>query len=114
MFAGKSSLRAAETNLAPPVNKALEDYLAKYTSDGDAANKKRKKRKPKASPAGVRILDEDLSGFAAPAAAPDPDEEDERGLPAFLAALSFICCMLDVHCCMDKSAACDLFHTHVR
>jgi hypothetical protein len=91
MFAGRSSLRAAETKAPPPVNKALQDYLAKYTSDGDAAKKKRKKKKEqaKANPAGVRILDQDLSGFAAPAAAPDPDEEDERRF--FCAAISLSC-----------------------
>lgn len=77
MFSGRSTLRAAEAKPAPRVNKALQDYLAKYTSDGDAPNKK-KKKKAKAAPAGVRILDEDLSGFAAPTAAPNPDEEDER------------------------------------
>ena len=82
MFAGRSSLRAAETKAPPPVNKTLQDYLAKYTSDGDAAKKKRKKKKEQAkgNPAGVRILDQDISGFAAPAAATDPDEEDERRL----------------------------------
>ena len=90
MFAGRSSLRAAETKAPPPVNKALQDYLAKYTSDGDAAKKKRKKKKEqaKANSGGVRILDQDLSGFAVPAAAPDPDEEDERRFNC--AATSFI------------------------
>ncbi len=76
MFTGKSSLRAAESNPPPPVNKALQDYLSRYASDGDA-KKKKKKKKPKPAVAGVRILDEDVSGFAASSAAPDPDEDDE-------------------------------------
>ncbi len=75
MFSGKSSLRAAEPKQAAPVNKALQTYLSKYTTDGDAKKKKKNKR-PKPAAAGVRILDEDLSGFAA-APLLEEDEDDD-------------------------------------
>lgn len=75
MFSGKSSLRAAEPKQAAPVNKALQTYLSKYTTDGDAKKKKKNKR-PKPVAAGVRILDEDLSGFAA-APLLEEDEDDD-------------------------------------
>ena len=78
MFAGRSILRSAEAKPPPPVNKALQDYLSKYVGSGGATEKKKKKKKkPKSVAAGVRIVDEDVSGFAVPSTAPDADEEDD-------------------------------------
>ena len=65
-----STLRADEDAKKPPPPvsdkaKALQAYLAsKYTGDAPGV-KKRKKKKPKDASAVIRIVDEDVSGFAA-------------------------------------------------
>ena len=69
MFSGLSSLRKEEKKEPTAQNKALQDYLRKYTSD-DAAeggeNKKKRKKKPKPEQGGaVQIVDADLTGFEA-------------------------------------------------
>ncbi len=95
MFKGLSTLRAAEKQQDAPVSekaKALQAYLAaQYGAPGGADGEKKKKKKKKRAEAGVpglKILDQDVSGFAAAAApkrAAGPpgavsDEEDEGGL----------------------------------
>jgi hypothetical protein len=89
MFKGLSTLRAAEQKVQPVSEKAkaLQAYLAaQYGAGGGEPDKKKKKkkRKPEAGGSGIKILDEDVSGFA-PAAADtqrgpailDEDMEDE-------------------------------------
>lgn len=86
MFTGLSSLREAEKK---PVEvseraKALQAYLnSKYTGGGsnaagDAEKKKKKKKKKEKLPAagGVRIVDEDVSGFADVRANADDDDDE--------------------------------------
>ena len=95
MFKGLSTLRAAEKQQDAPVSekaKALQAYLAaQYGAPGGADGEKKKKKKKKRAEAGgpgLKILDQDVSGFAAAAApkhAAGPpgavsDEEDEGGL----------------------------------
>lgn len=74
MFRGLSTLRAAEQKAAPvsEKSKALQAYLeSQYGSGGGASGegeKKKKKKKKRDAPAGgpgIKILDEDVSGFAA-------------------------------------------------
>lgn len=77
MFAGKSSLRSNEPKAPPPVNKALQGYLSKYTSGGDDEKKKKKKKKPKPVYIGVKVVDNDVSGFAATNTAEEEEEEDD-------------------------------------
>lgn len=78
MFAGKSSLRSDEPEAPRLVNKELQDYLAKYNNSGAVDNqKKKKKKKPKAVYAGVKVVDNDVSGFAANTAGDDEEDEDD-------------------------------------
>lgn len=49
---------------------------------GSAPKKKRKKKPAKEAPGGIRIIDEDSTGFRAVKAAPEPEEEEEDGVPA--------------------------------
>ncbi len=84
MFTGLSTLREAEKAKQPPPEvsekaKSLQAYLAsKYTDGGEGAKKKKKKKKPKIADAAViRIVDEDVSGFVAPAT--DAVEEEQDG-----------------------------------
>lgn len=98
MFAGLSTLRAKEKEKKPPSEAALklQAYLAQqYGADapgaaGEAPKKKKKKKKAEAGAGGaVRIVDQDVSGFAAvrqrgaaargPAAAAAEEEEDDEG-----------------------------------
>lgn len=93
MFAGKSSLRAKEV-VPVKLDPAMQAYLKRYENSrgsgasgagGDIAKKKRKKKKGVATAlAGVRIVDESVSGFlSGPAAAADePEDEDEDGYGA--------------------------------
>jgi hypothetical protein len=72
MFSGLSSLRKDEKKEPTSQNKALQDYLKKYTSDGadDGEKKKKRKKRPKAEQGGaVQIVDADLTGFEAVQAA---------------------------------------------
>lgn len=87
-FAGLSSLRAKEakdTGPKPPSEQAqrFQDYLAQQygAGPGDAAGKPKKKKKVKREQAAgtMRIVDNDVTGFAT---MPDPhrrhqDDEDE-------------------------------------
>ncbi|KAK9840453.1 hypothetical protein WJX74_010068 [Apatococcus lobatus] len=83
MFQGLSSLRANEAK-APAKQteqaKALAAYLEKYQAGEKVkegpAKKKRKKTKAAIPVNGIRIVDQDTSGFAVTATA-DEDEEDE-------------------------------------
>ena len=83
MFKGLSSLRANEAK-APAQQteqaKALQAYLHKYRA-GETAKEgppKKKRKKAKAVQVnGIRIVDQDSSGFAVSAAA-DEDEEGRR------------------------------------
>ena len=82
MFKGLSSLHANEGK-APAQQteqaKALQAYLQKYQA-GETAKEgplKKKRKKAKAVPVnGIRIVDQDTSGFAVSAAA----DEDEEGI----------------------------------
>lgn len=74
MFRGLSTLRAAEQKAAPASekSKALQAYLeAQYGSggggsgEGEKKKKKKKKRDAAAGGPGIKILDEDVTGFAA-------------------------------------------------
>ncbi len=74
MFRGLSTLRAAEQKAAPvsEKSKALQAYLeAQYGAGGGGSGeaekkkKKRKKREASAGGPGIKILDEDISGFTA-------------------------------------------------
>ena len=72
MFSGLSSLRAKEKVKQPVTEdaKKLQSYLAQQYGAGAAADggdkeKKKKKKKKAPAPGGVRILDEDVTGFAA-------------------------------------------------
>lgn len=83
MFKGLSTLRADEDAKKPPPPvsdkaKALQAYLAsKYTDAGDGQGvKKRKKKKPKDASAVIRIVDEDVSGFATTRGVADAEEAD--------------------------------------
>lgn len=100
-FSGRSLLREEERKkekaAAPPKNSALQDYLKKYASEDDDKKKKKKKR-DRGGDGGdkIRILDHDLSGFAAvgPTAKPkmpvfradEDDEEEDDGECAFARA----------------------------
>ena len=93
MFAGKSSLRAKEV-VPVKLDPALQSYLKRYENSGgsgapgagsDPARKKRKKKKGAAAAlAGVRIVDESVSGFLSGPAVDDedPEEEDADGYGA--------------------------------
>ena len=99
MFKGVSSLRAGEKKEQPQSEKAkaMQAYLAAQYGGGEGAEgdkkKKKKKKRPEAGGAGLKILDQDVSGFAAAAAAArrappaglalggrgdEPEEEDEE------------------------------------
>lgn len=87
MFTGLSTLRKAEKKEPSAQNKALQDYLKKYTdgpTDDGQEKKKRKKKKPKAAGSyAVSIVDGDISGFESLPAAPpraaklEPAADDE-------------------------------------
>ena len=95
MFTGLSTLRAQQKQVAQEesaAKKQLQDYLKKYTDGGDepAKKKKRKVKRPPAAaqPAGMQIVDEDVTGFKpivskadrlAAAAAVSEDEDEEEG-----------------------------------
>ena len=62
-------LRAGEKEKEPvsEKSKALQQYLAAQYGAGGAEpekKKKKKKKRPEAGGAGLRLLDEDVSGFA--------------------------------------------------
>ena len=107
MFTGLSTLREKEKDKKPLSEQALklQAYLAAQYGGGasgageDVANKKKKKKKkaPAVGP-GVRILDHDVSGFAAVASrkkgsavarldVEEEDEEDEGMLKSLSAAV---------------------------
>lgn len=97
MFKGLSVLRAGEKEKEPvsEKSKALQQYLAaQYGGGGGDPEKKKKKKKKRleAGGAGIKILDEDVSGFAPAGKAAaatdravpmavggDEDDEDEGG-----------------------------------
>ena len=89
MFAGKSALRSNESKAPPLVNKELQDYLAKYTSSGAVDKQKKRKKKPKPVYAGVKVVDNDVSGFAPNIAGDDEDDEDDRAHPALACCMCF-------------------------
>ena len=70
-FAGISSLRKDEKKEPSVQNKALQEYLKRYTSGAEAGEKKKKrKKKPAAEQGGaVQIVDTDVTGFEAVQAA---------------------------------------------
>ena len=68
MFSGLSSLRKDEKKEPAPQNKALQDYLKRYTDgggDGGGEKKKKRKKRPKEQAGAVQIVDTDLTGFEA-------------------------------------------------
>ena len=79
---GLSSLRQHQpksTELSAKA-KELNAYLTKYSGDQAADASKPKKKKKKASrpqPGGVRIFEEDNTGFLRSEVADDPDAQDE-------------------------------------
>jgi hypothetical protein len=90
MFAGLSSLRAgekkAEAKEETEAQRKMREYLQKYEAGGggDETKRKKKKKKAKATGAaagGIQLVDEDVSGFAAPTDRPGPSqfegEEDD-------------------------------------
>lgn len=81
MFSGKSSLRTSKAAAPPAVDQKLKDYLSKYTVSGDNKAKKRKKRiqKPPAH-GGVKVVDQDVTGFTDNIATGD-GEDDDAELP---------------------------------
>jgi hypothetical protein len=98
MFTGLSQLRAKEKKAAPVSEESLklQAYLAaQYGAGSEDQKKKKKKKKPKEA-SGVRLLDEDVSGFRAVKGkrekleeVEDDGEEDEgdQVLQAFLPSL---------------------------
>lgn len=98
MFAGRSSLRSTDAAAPLPVNQKLQDYLSKYTADGDGKAKKRKKPKAKqVTYSGVCVVDQDVTGFAANVADYDEDDGDAecaisycKGLCALTATHIFV------------------------
>ncbi|CAK0785350.1 hypothetical protein CVIRNUC_008557 [Coccomyxa viridis] len=90
MFKGLSTLRKHERKAAANTeeSKKLQAYLSKYTSSNgdDGSEKKRRKKKKVGGPtAGLRIVDEDATGFRTGPAArmqgddDDAEDEDEDG-----------------------------------
>lgn len=70
-------MRTTDAAAPKPVNKQLQDYLSKYSVDGDGKAKKRKKPKAKqATCGGVRVVDQDVTGFAANVAHREEEDED--------------------------------------
>lgn len=108
MFKGVSTLRAGEKKEQPLSEqaKALQQYLAAQYGAGDADKKKKKKKKrPEAAGPGIKILDQDVSGFATAAASArrgpplaggdaDGAEEDdaEEGAGAGCLVFAKACC----------------------
>lgn len=93
-FKGLSTLRAKEKLLAAPKpqNAALQAYLQKYSgvsdlpADGTSAAPAKKKRKKNSAavkqPDGLKILDTDVSGFAAVRTSQygaDDDDDNDGG-----------------------------------
>lgn len=79
---GLSSLRQHQPKSTEPSAKAkeLQAYLAKYSGEkaGDPNKQKKKKRKvARPQPAGVRIFEEDNTGFQKSNLPEDIDAEDE-------------------------------------
>ena len=83
MFTGLSQLRAKEKKAAPVSEESLklQAYLAaQYGAGSEDQKKKKKKKKPKQEPSGVRLLDEDVSGFGVLKAEREKLEEvDDEG-----------------------------------
>jgi hypothetical protein len=82
MFTGLSLLRKEEKKTVEQTEKAkqLKSYLDKVYGSGSTdaqPKKKKKKRKPVVAPGGVKIMDEDVSGFAAVKADEEEEEEDD-------------------------------------
>ncbi len=82
---GLSSLRQHQAKAAEPSEKAkeLQAYLSKYQGDksGSASKvKKKKKRSARPQPAGVRIFEEDNTGFQRNAVQEEDGAEDEGDL----------------------------------
>ncbi len=98
MFTGLSTLREKEKVKKPPSEQALklQAYLAQQYGAGahdageEVPKKKKKKKKAAAGGPGVRILDQDVTGFAAvgrkrvpggPQAEEEEEEEADEGAP---------------------------------
>lgn len=82
MFAGLSSLRKEERKPQgnSPSSEKLQQYLKRYTGDGGDPKKQKKKKKKakKNQPAGVRIIDQDLTGFTTHDGPSLPEEHEEE------------------------------------
>ena len=79
---GLSSLRQHQPKSTEPSAKAkeLQSYLAKYSGEnaGDPSKPKKKKKKPaRPQPGGVRIFEEDNTGFHKSHVPDEVDAEDE-------------------------------------
>ena len=79
---GLSSLRQHQPKSAEPSAKAkeLQSYLAKYSEEkaGDSSKTKKKRKKPaRPLPGGVRIFEEDNTGFHKSNVQEEIDAEDE-------------------------------------
>ena len=88
IFKGLSTLRAAEQKKAPVTekSKAMQAYLAAQYGGGDAAaegdkKKKKKKKRSEAGGPGLKILDQDVSGFVAAAAGAAGKRAPQLGRP---------------------------------
>ena len=78
---GLSSLRQHQPKSTEPSAKAkeLQSYLSKYSGEKIDSNKPKKKRKKTArpQPGGVRIFEEDNTGFCKSSVPEEIDAEDE-------------------------------------
>lgn len=97
-------LRKDEPKAVAPKNTALEQYLKKYTSNStDELVKKKKKKKDSSkrqTAPKIQIVDNDISGFTAPAAveAIEEEQEDADGkASALLHCLLLLMPALDQH-----------------
>ena len=78
---GLSSLRQHQPKSTEPSakTKELQAYLAKYAGEkaGDVSKKNKRRKVARPQPAGVRIFEEDNTGFQKSSLPEDLDAEDE-------------------------------------
>lgn len=103
---GLSSLRQHQPKSTEPSAKAkeLQSYLAKYSGEkaGDSSKVKKKKKRPaRPQPGGVRIFEEDNTGFHRSIVPEEVDAEDEGQSDEILCGLQqrALPVLLWLHCC---------------
>ena len=110
---GLSSLRQHQPKSTEPSAKAkeLQSYLAKYSGEkaGDSSKvKKKKKKTARPQPGGVRIFEEDNTGFHKSSVPEELDAEDE-GQPVLVcvgySGIPCLCRWLDC-CAVCRSTSC--------